>query len=135
MKRGFTLIELMVVLAIVALLMAVAVPKLSTAGKTQAALAPERVAALARSLGSLAAARGKSFTLLYDPSANKVRVRASDGSILGPPYELALPPGVTASPIGDWWTFDSAGRVVSGGEVVVGSKRIAVTRWGDVSLR
>lgn len=133
---GLTLAEVLVVLGLVGLALALALPRMSDAGRAQTALAPGKVAQLVRAVPAMAAARGQPLTVYHDPAGRRVRVKAADGTPLGAPYEVGLPPGLAVSPSGaDWFAFDAAGRLVGGGAAVVGSKTINVSRWGEVTLR
>jgi type II secretion system protein H len=84
-QRAFTLLELLLVLALVAVLAALAGPRMSGALKGQRLDAQARtVIAYARKARALAAAEGRSYDLVFDPVAKTLRLARQRDPLAAP---------------------------------------------------
>lgn len=116
--RGFSLLELVIVLVILGTLAAFAVPRISPADNTLAAQA-DRLARDLRHVQALAMQQGR--TLAFDvQSATTYRATFGGSTITDPatrePYTVTLENGVTLS--GTDSAFDSLGRPVAAGSLL-----------------
>ena len=117
-QKGFTLIELVIVLGIISTLAAVAIPRFSSSDNTLIAQADR----LARDLRHVQAmAMNQSRTLIFNvQSVTTYRVTFSGTTITDPatmqPYSVTLDNNVTLS--GTDTEFDSMGRPVSIGSLL-----------------
>ncbi|MEJ2687445.1 MAG: type II secretion system protein [Gammaproteobacteria bacterium] len=130
-RRGFTLVELVTVLVIVAVLGAYLVPKLDISGSSVAAQAT----GLARDLRhAQALAMAEGSTLVFQPAASGYRVTDSGGTTVTDPatqrpFQVTLDNGVSLS--GGAVRFDSLGRPVSaGGSLRTGPASLALSGGG-----
>lgn len=132
-KQGFSLIEMLVAMAIIVIIATIAILRFHDVRKIDDQLNPSRVAELIRALPNIAAARQISLEVYHDERSNSIRVRTADGEEIGPPYVLRLPRHTTVSPAGaTWLTIDKNGLINVEQRFVIGSKQIIVSRWGDV---
>lgn len=82
MRRGFSLVELMLVLALVGLLLGIALPRLSNAlDQIEVASAANHVLAAHRRARLMAVTRGEVLVLTVDPEALVIRTRGQASSL------------------------------------------------------
>ena len=96
-NRGFTLLELVLVLVLIAILSMIVVPSLAQFSKTQAV--PDeanRMVALARWARTQAATRGVSFRLNFDPNARTYGLTMQNGIS----FENVMPGSQTSTNLG-----------------------------------
>ena len=97
--RGFTLIELMVVLFLIALFSALVIPRLPDLDAGGPARGARRIAGMTKFLYNEAALSGREHCLLFDLDANALRPRTLSASrevvaVKGLAEETTLPAGV-----------------------------------------
>jgi len=94
--HGFTLVELIVVVVIIGIASLIAVPMLSSAADMQVRSAANRLAADLDYAKSLAMTHQKTFSVVFDPSAEGYEIQDSDGVAIKNPmrpnqdYEVSL---------------------------------------------
>lgn len=117
-SRGFTLIELVIVLAMLSILAAFALPRMATTDTTVAAQA-DRLARDLRHAQAMAMNQGR--TLSFDIQAPASYRVANSGSTITDPatmesFQITLDNGVTLT--GTDTDFDSLGRPASAGTLI-----------------
>ena len=96
---GFTLLEILVVVVILAIAAAMAVPMLSAGGATKLQAATEMVAADLEYAKSLAISRGGRYRVTFDVAGNAYQVEDPNGAVIdhpitkGSPYAVDLDGG------------------------------------------
>ena len=82
MRRGFSLVELMLILAVVGLVLGIALPRLSSAmDQIEVASAANHVLAAHRRARIMAVLRGEVLVLTVDPNALLIRTRGQASSL------------------------------------------------------
>ena len=126
-EGGFTLIELVIVIALIGALAAIAVPKFSPADTTVAAQA-DRLARDLRHAQSMAMTQGRTLTFDIQTAASW-RVTDSGATVTDPstmqPFQSALDNSVTVS--GADIDFDSLGRPVTGGGLLAAARTFTLS--------
>lgn len=92
MKRAssaFTLIELMIVIVIIGIAAAMAVPMISSAASFQIRSAANIVAADLEYAKSMAISRGRSYSVVFDATAESYQIEDPDGNVVTPPGRKA----------------------------------------------
>ena len=84
---AFTLIEIMVVVIILAIAAALAIPMLSSAGSMQMDSAANIIAADLEYAKSMAITMGQNFTVDFDEAAESYRIEDQDGSVIKHPVK------------------------------------------------
>lgn len=83
--RGFTLVEIIVVVVILAIVSLVAIPVFGTAGDMQVRSAAEKIAADLDYAKGLAITHQKTYTVVFSPSEEKYQVQDAAGTVLNHP--------------------------------------------------
>jgi prepilin-type N-terminal cleavage/methylation domain-containing protein len=91
MGPAFTLIELMVVIAILAIAAAVVVPMASSASVMQLRSAVNMVAADLEYAKSMAISRGQMYSVVFDKTAERYQVEDQSGSVVPHPVKKGFP--------------------------------------------
>jgi type II secretion system protein H len=81
---GFSLIEILIVVMIIAIAAAMAIPMMSSAGGIQVRSAANMVAADLEYAKSMAISRGRNFSVVFDKSEESYSVEDQDGVISHP---------------------------------------------------
>jgi len=83
-KRGFTLIEVIAVVVILAIAAMLAIPMFSSAASIQIRVAADMIAADLEYAKSMAISRQKTYTVTFDESAESYSISDADGIITHP---------------------------------------------------
>ena len=81
---GFTLVELVIVMMILAILAAIAVPLYTSAASVQLKTAANMIASDLEYAKSMAMSTGRSFSVVFDTSAEEYRIRDANGDVNHP---------------------------------------------------
>lgn len=84
-RMGFTLIEIMIVMVILGIAAAVAVPMMSSAASMQIRAASNMVAADLEYAKSMAISRGQRYWVVFDQANEKYEIQEDDGSAITHP--------------------------------------------------
>jgi prepilin-type N-terminal cleavage/methylation domain-containing protein len=84
-RLGFTIVELMIVLVIIGIAAAIAVPMMSSAGSTQIRAASNMVAADLEYAKSMAISRGQYYSVVFDETLEKYQVEDPNGDVVSHP--------------------------------------------------
>jgi len=84
-RFGFTLIELMIVLVIMGVAAAIAVPMISSAGSMQIRAASNMLAADLEYAKSAAISRGEYFSVVFDKTTETYRIEDENGAVISHP--------------------------------------------------
>jgi prepilin-type N-terminal cleavage/methylation domain-containing protein len=84
-RRGFTLLEIMMVVLILAIAAAMAVPLMSSGAATKASAAAQMVAADLEYARSMAFTRGHVYRVTFDAGAESYQVQDQDGAVIAHP--------------------------------------------------
>jgi type II secretion system protein H len=87
-SRGFTLIEILVVVVIMAIAAMLAVPLFSSVGDIQLQAAADLIAADLEYAKSMSITKGQSYSVLFDKGAESYSVREPDGTIALHPVNI-----------------------------------------------
>jgi type II secretion system protein H len=86
-SSGFTIIEILIVVVILAIAAMIAVPLASSAAGTQVRSAANMVAADLEYAKSMAISRGQSFSVVFDEASDSYRIENQDGDIIPHPVK------------------------------------------------
>jgi prepilin-type N-terminal cleavage/methylation domain-containing protein len=84
-SKAFTLIELMIVIVIIGIAAAMAVPMISSAASFQIRSAANVVAADLEYAKSMAISRGRSYSVVFDSATESYQIKDPNGSPVTPP--------------------------------------------------
>ena len=96
-RDGFTMIELMVVVAIIAIAAAIVVPMASSAGVMQLRAAVNMVAADLEYAKSMSISRGQRHAVVFNSSTESYQIIDENGATIGHPVKKGSPYAVTFS--------------------------------------
>jgi len=86
-SNGFTMIELLIVVVIIAIAAMTAIPMMSSAGSVQIRSAANMVAADLEYAKSMAIARGQKFSVVFDKNTDSYSVRDQAGNVIAHPVK------------------------------------------------
>lgn len=90
--RGFTIIEILIVVVILAIAAMTAIPMMSSAGSVQVRSVSNMIAADLEYAKSLAITKGQSFTVDFtDTSGDNYRIKSQDGTTILHPVKKGFP--------------------------------------------
>jgi len=84
---GFTLVELLIVLVILGISAALAIPMISSAGSTQIRSAANMIAADLEYAKSMAITRGQSYSVVFDKLSERYRIEDASGNVIAHPVK------------------------------------------------
>ncbi len=87
-NRGFTLIEVIAVVVILAIAAMLAIPMFSSAASIQIRVAADMIAADLEYAKSMAISRQRTYTVIFDESAESYKIEDEDGIIITHPVTL-----------------------------------------------
>jgi type II secretion system protein H len=87
-SRGFTLIEILIVVVIMAIAAMLAVPLFSSAGDIQLQAAADLIAADLEYAKSMSITKGQSYSVLFNKTTESYSVREPDGTIAPHPVNI-----------------------------------------------
>ena len=131
-RRGFTIVELVVVIVLLGIMSAFALPRFFNVGDYQARAAYDEVASALRYAQKLAVGSGCAVRVNIAGSSYELQQRQTDcttGSfttITGHPIDRGTVSGTTLSASPSTFTFDNMGRSSPGVTVSVGGRTIRV---------
>ena len=85
--RGFTIIEILIVVVILAIAAMTAIPMMSSAGSVQVRSAANMIAADLEYAKSLAITKGQDFTVVFDTSGDSYRIEDQYGTTISHPVK------------------------------------------------
>jgi len=88
--RGFTLVEIIIVVVILAISAMMAIPMMSSAAGTQIRAAASAIAADLEYARSMAITRQQSYTVAFDCSSESYEIRDSSGAVIEHPVRKGL---------------------------------------------
>ncbi len=83
-RRGFTLIEILIVMAIITIVAMTAIPMMSSASSVQIRAAANMIAADLEYAKSMAITRGQNYSVVFDQNADSYQLEDPDGVIQHP---------------------------------------------------
>lgn len=86
-RRGFTLIEMLIVVVIIAIAAAIAVPMMSSASSMQVRAAASMVAADLEYAKSMAISRGQSYSVVFDEANETYQIEDQSGTVIPHPVK------------------------------------------------
>jgi len=86
-QTGFTIVELMIVLVIIGVAAAIAVPMISSAGSMQIRAAANMLAADLEYAKSAAISRGQYYSVVFDDSAETYQIEDQSGTVIAHPVK------------------------------------------------
>ncbi len=86
-QGGFTLLEIIIVVVIIAIAAMVVVPLASSAASMQIRSAVNMIAADLEYAKSMAISRGRTFSVVFDVSAESYSIRDQDGAVIAHPVK------------------------------------------------
>lgn len=90
-RHGFTMIELMIVMVILAIAAAIVVPMASSAGSMQLRAAVNMVAADLEYAKSMAISRGQRYAVVFDSTTESYRITDEAGTTISHPVKIGFP--------------------------------------------
>lgn len=85
--RGFTIIEILIVVVILAIAAMTAIPMMSSAGSVQVRSVSNMIAADLEYAKSLAITKGQDFTVVFDTGGDSYRIEDQSGSTIAHPVK------------------------------------------------
>jgi prepilin-type N-terminal cleavage/methylation domain-containing protein len=86
-KRGFTIIEIVIVVVIISIAALVAVPMMSSAASLQIRSAANMIAADLEYARSMAISRGQNFSVEFDVNTEQYRIKDQAGNVISHPVK------------------------------------------------
>jgi len=86
-RSGFTLIEVLIVVVILAIAAMTAIPMMSSAGSVQIRSAANMVAADLEYAKSMAIARGQNFSVVFDKNTDSYSIKDKTGNVIAHPVK------------------------------------------------
>jgi type II secretion system protein H len=86
-SSGFTLIEILIVVVIIAIAAMTAIPMMSSAGSVQIRSAANMIAADLEYAKSMAIARGQNFSVVFDKNTDSYSIKDKTGSVISHPVK------------------------------------------------
>lgn len=86
-RSGFTLIEILIVVVILAIAAMTAIPMMSSAGSVQIRSAANMVAADLEYAKSMAIARGQNFSVVFDKNTDSYSIKDKTGNVIAHPVK------------------------------------------------
>ena len=83
--RGFTIVELLIVVVIIAIAAVMAVPLMSSAGSLQVKSAANMIASDLEYAKSMAISRGRNYSVVFDEDAESYQIEDQDGNVIPHP--------------------------------------------------
>ena len=90
-RHGFTMIELLIVVAILAIAAAIVVPMASSAGSMQLRAAVNMVAADLEYAKSMSISRGQKYAVVFDKNTESYRITDASGATISHPVRSGSP--------------------------------------------
>lgn len=90
-RHGFTMIELLIVVAILGIAAAIVVPMASSAGSMQLRAAANMVAADLEYAKSMSISRGQRYAIVFDKNTETYRITDKDGVTISHPVRIRSP--------------------------------------------
>jgi prepilin-type N-terminal cleavage/methylation domain-containing protein len=87
MSRGFTLIELIIVIVIISIAALTAVPMMSSAASVQIRSAANMLTADLEYAKSMAISRGQKYSVVFDKNTESYRIEDQDGNVIPHPVK------------------------------------------------
>lgn len=87
LQRGFSMVEILVVIVIIAIAAMMAVPMFSSAGSVQVKSAANIIAADLEYAKSMAITRGQNYSVVFDKAAESYRIVDQDGNTISHPVK------------------------------------------------
>lgn len=88
-RSGFTMVELIIVVAIIAIAALVAVPMMSSAASVQIRSASNMIAGDLEYARSMAISRGQKYSVVFDPGAESYKIVDEGGIVIKHPVKTA----------------------------------------------
>ncbi len=89
-RSGFTMIELIIVMAIIAIAALVAVPMMSSAASVQIRSASNMIAGDLEYARSMAISRGQKYSMIFDPAAESYKIVDEGGIVIKHPVKTGF---------------------------------------------
>ena len=143
MKKGFTLIEIIIVVTILAIAAMTTIPMMSSAASVQIRAASNIIAADLEYARSMAISRGQEYSIVFDPGAESYCIKDQGGTVIEHPvkkgfdYEINFSTDGRLDKVGidnttlpaNSVTFDPLGSPDNGGTIalIAGSSTVDIT--------
>ncbi len=87
LRKGFTLVEVIVVVVIISIAALIAIPMFSSAGSMQIGSAANIIAADLEYAKSMAITRGQNYSIVFDATAESYRIVDQSGNVISHPVK------------------------------------------------
>ncbi len=98
---GFTLVELFIVLIVLIILAAIAVPLYTSAGSVQVKTAANMIASDLEYAKSMAMSTGRNYSVVFDDSGENYKINDANGQVIPHPVHIGASEGYTISFVDD----------------------------------